>query len=398
MTKSAIRTMVLLYLGFFSINYVQYQLSPLAGAVMAQYAVSPARFAAIFAAPALPGMFLALPSGLISDCFGIRRVLVTGLLISAAGMVWRVFSNDAGGLFGSMLLLGVSMSCLYSNYAKAIRGQVGPERVGMAGALVLSASSLGMLAGTGTTVLLPGLGAAYLAGAVLLVATFLSFLLLFQGPPPSLRSREEPAFADCLRTALRCRGLWLAALAIFLVSGVCTLAASLLPAAVADYHHITASAAGGLVSVLMAGNLTGALLFPLLVQRRGGYRLTIAAAALVYGACVAWVWMVPVGWLMRALFFLGGAALGGLFPLLLSLPALLPEIGATYGGTGGGLLCTLQMLGALVLPAWVVIPLSGDSYQKMFLLAGALLLIVPLLALLLPRLPIAAAESKKGRN
>jgi len=397
MNKGAIRTLVLLYLGFFTFNYVQYQLSPLAGAVMAQYAVSPARFAAIFAAPMLPGVFLALPSGLISDCFGVRRVLVAGLLVSAGGMVWRAFSGDAGSLYGSMLLLGVGMSCLYSNYAKAVRGRVSRSRAGMAAAVVLSASSVGMLIGTGTTALLPGLRAVYLTGAALTTGVFLSFLLLFQGPAPSLRGGEEPAFADCLRVALRCRGLWLAALAMFLVSGVCTVTASLLPAAVADYHQTNAAAAGGLVSTLMAGNLAGALLCPLLVQRRGGYRLAIALAALVYGAGVAWAWMAPAGWLMRTLFFLEGAALGALFPLLLSLPALLPQIGETYGGTGGGLLCTLQMLGAVVLPAGVVIPLSGGSYQKMFLLAGLLPLIVPLLTPLLPRLPI-AADRKKGRN
>ena len=106
-----------------------------------------------------------------------------------------------------------------------------------------------------------------------------------------------------------------------------------------------------------------------------------------FGLGSAFGWMLPQGLVMGAVLFVTGVALGMFFPLLLSLPATLPEIGPRYAGAAGGIIATLQMLGGFLLPTYLVAPLAGGSYPVLFGAAGGLMALLCLLALAFPRAP-----------
>ena len=58
-----------------------------------------------------------------------------------------------------------------------------------------------------------------------------------------------------------------------------------------------------------------------------------------------------------------------------SLPVQFEEIGPVYAGTAGGMLTTIQVLGAIFLPSYVFAGIAGSDLSIMFLLGGASMLV-----------------------
>jgi NNP family nitrate/nitrite transporter-like MFS transporter len=69
-----------------------------------------------------------------------------------------------------------------------------------------------------------------------------------------------------------------------------------------------------------------------------------------------------------------------------SIPVRLPEVGSLYAGTAGGLITTLQMIGAVMLPRYVVAKIAGDNLNLFFVVGGGLMIIGFIFTMFLPRL------------
>jgi NNP family nitrate/nitrite transporter-like MFS transporter len=91
---------------------------------------------------------------------------------------------------------------------------------------------------------------------------------------------------------------------------------------------------------------------------------------------------------------LAGCLQSAILPLILSLPVLLPEIGPAYAGSAGGIITTLQVLGGIIVPTYVITRLAGSNSTILFGLAAlcCALIIVP--ALFLPELGSKALASR----
>jgi hypothetical protein len=94
---------------------------------------------------------------------------------------------------------------------------------------------------------------------------------------------------------------------------------------------------------------------------------------------------------------LGGFLCSGILPLLLSLPMLLPEIGPVYAGSAGGIISTLRVLGAVVVPTFIVTPLSGLNPIVLFGLAAVCFALILIPALFLPELGSRALAARAGK-
>lgn len=111
--------------------------------------------------------------------------------------------------------------------------------------------------------------------------------------------------------------------------------------------------------------------------------LVLGVIATVGGALF---WSAPEGIMLGAGLFVFGAALSGLMPLLMSIPIQLPEIGPEYAGTAGGFTGTLQLLGAVVIPTYIITPIAGPNMNVFFILAGVCMAVTSVLVLFLPEL------------
>ena len=73
--------------------------------------------------------------------------------------------------------------------------------------------------------------------------------------------------------------------------------------------------------------------------------------------------------------FLNGGLRSGVIAAMMSLPVLFREVGPKYAGTGGGLMVTLELIGAVLIPTYVVVPLGQGSVLNYFYLgAGCIVL------------------------
>lgn len=73
-------------------------------------------------------------------------------------------------------------------------------------------------------------------------------------------------------------------------------------------------------------------------------------------------------------------------PTFMSFPALLPEIGPKYAGTATGIIATLELIGAVVIPTYIITPVAGTNFKLYFFMAGATMIICAFVILLLPEL------------
>ena len=60
----------------------------------------------------------------------------------------------------------------------------------------------------------------------------------------------------------------------------------------------------------------------------------------------------------------------------MSFPALLPEIGPECAGSATGIISTLELIGAVVIPTYIITPIAGQNFSLYFILAGSCMVII----------------------
>jgi hypothetical protein len=84
-------------------------------------------------------------------------------------------------------------------------------------------------------------------------------------------------------------------------------------------------------------------------------------------------------------------------PLIASMPMLLPEIGPVYAGSAGGIITTLQVVGAVVVPTFVITKLAGSNANVLFGLAALCFVLIIVPVLFLPELGSKALAARAGK-
>ena len=63
-------------------------------------------------------------------------------------------------------------------------------------------------------------------------------------------------------------------------------------------------------------------------------------------------------------------------------PVLLKEIGPRNAGTAGGFIITLQLIGNVVVPTYIIVPLGGGNLLTYFILASVCMLLAAIVCLI----------------
>src|SRR5437762_13248218 len=103
------------------VNYFdRVNLSVSRNALEASFGISAVMFGWLSGAYNWTYMLLQLPSGLLLDRFGVRRVGVISTMIWSVASFATALSTGVGGLFGTRLLLGIGEAPTFPPNAKAI--------------------------------------------------------------------------------------------------------------------------------------------------------------------------------------------------------------------------------------------------------------------------------------
>jgi NNP family nitrate/nitrite transporter-like MFS transporter len=146
------------------------------------------------------------------------------------------------------------------------------------------------------------------------------------------------------------------------------------------------------------GGIFGSFLGPLICKRLGVMKPYLIVVSMLGAIVTFWSWQLPIGPASFVLLMLAGCLQSAILPLILSLPVLLPEIGPTYAGSAGGIITTLQVLGGIVLPTYVITRLAGSDTTILFGLAALCTALVAVPVLFLPELGSKALAARAANS
>ena len=370
------RTRRILYFLVFALayaapNYAQYQFSPLGPQIIQQFGLSDVQFNSIFTAPMLPAIFLGFVSGMLVDRLGYKPILAAAMLLTALGAWLRFFSESYGMMYAAMVLMGFSAAFISANGAKILSNFFRPERISVVMGLVLTITTTGMVLSMATTTAL-GISRAFLLAAILASAVLILWLAVMPNRKPEKKADgggEQLPFGQSVLAVLKNRYVWNAAAVIFFVNGCMTGMGSSIPTALVAERGFTESAAGVAGAFLMVGNLLGSLLTPTISLKTGKFRLVLILCGLVAGLGCCFAWRLPGIWLYVGL-VIAGYTFGSGMAQTLSLSVRLPGVGPALAGTAGGLISTLDLLGAKLLPGYVASAIAGSNRNIFFMILG----------------------------
>lgn len=331
-----------------------------------------------------------LPSGLLADHVGARRVATAGAVVMSAGVAGFALSDSLLVGFLSRALIGFGGSVIYVTTLRFAANWFRPgEFATMTGLTVSSAGLGGVLAATPLAVLVgaygwrPSLLGIAALGIVLAVAVY---AVVRDRPEdaglPAIDGVARPSptsGADVVANAKRVlgeRSTWLLGLLLFFTFGASFTVLGLwaVPFLVQQYG-LSVGAASGYVLVGNAGLLVGPPVLGWVSDRLGERTGLLLVASVVF--TVGYVALALLGTpplvVVTAVFFLSMFLLGG---FSLAYTVIKERHTAQASGTATGVINSLAYLGAAVFPAvmgWVLdVYWAGDTVagSRVYTLTG----------------------------
>lgn len=376
-------------IGYLAPSYAQYQLSPLATSLIEELSISASQFSSLFTAPMIPAILLSLVAGVLVDKHNPRLVVGIAFVASTIGAVLNVMGSSYGVLLVGFALTGLAASFLNSCGAKLLGSWYSPEQLSEKLGVAFAFSTVAMTVALAKTAYFPNRRAAFFLSLALFVVSTIAWFALYRNPETPDRSVEaapaadQPGLGKLLKRVVSNDRVWLVGLALFCVMGANVVMSSFVPT-ILQSRGIDSVAAGYYASAYTIGSLVSCILVPMSAKKLGSKNTFVVLDTCAF-ALVGFGWMAPEGFLLMAALFLAGFFVGGNMPLLMAVPIKLPDVGPKLAGTAGGLVATVELLGAVILPSYVLIPAAGGNLGVAFVLAGVCMLVSCAFTLLLPR-------------
>ncbi len=386
---SSSKWVVLLVLALVQIalNGAQFQIAGLAGRLIPALDLQPDQFAMVLTAPMLIAALFGIPSGALADRFGAKATVTIGLAIACISSIGRINAGSFGSLFAWMLAFGFGIATVNANASKILGAWFPPKQMGLAMGVFVAAATVGISLSLATSALFLTAQSAFLTSAAVVLVSLLLWRILVKSRPIGSPKAPPQPVVQYLIVATRCKHIWVAALAMLLFMGAWVAHTGNLANALTQAKGVSDVLSGLTASCLPFSFIVGSVFVgPVLIQNIARMKpllvpIAVAAAALSYIS-----WLVPFGPTTIVLLILTGFLLGTLVPLIMSLPLLLPELGPVYAGSSGGIISTLQMAGAFLLPSYVIMPIAGANASAMILLISCCYLAFGLVLLFIPNL------------
>ncbi|MCQ2406697.1 MAG: MFS transporter [Oscillospiraceae bacterium] len=376
-------------IGFFATNYPSYALSPIAGILRETFSLSNAQYSQLFSSAMIPGFVLGIISGLLCDKYGAKKSIGFALIVSGIASVIRIFASSYAVLYITLLFGGFGCTFFNCNISKIIGSWFPREKTGVGIGIALAGANVAQVVAMATTALLPGYKVSFVIGAVLIIFSTIIWLLFFKNCPDDAQiahSGEEVSFVTGLKAALKSKNIWFGGIATGLVLSGEMYIIQMLPQALQTVHGLSEEAAGVVSSFNLLGNLCGAVFGPIVCARIGKTKPFFAVFGALAAIGTAFAWLCPKGVILTGALFLTGFVITSLITTYMSIPVMLPEIGHTYAGTGGGVMATIDLTMSVFIPSYIVVPIIGDNYRTAFLVMGIITVCTLIFSMQLPEL------------
>lgn len=381
----------------FMANYMQFQVSALATLIMPDLGIDPVGFSMLFLMPMLTAVFLSIPTGALGDRYGSKRVVAVCSVISVIGGLLRcLFLTSFPMQLLSMLLLGCGISALNANLIK-IFGVWFREQTGFAMGLFYASSCLAVVVAQICSAMFGTVLNSYIvAEFVLAVCTVLWIALVKDVPKGESLPPAEPTL-KYLKVASKSKSVWLIAVGVGFGLASTTAYAGFLPQALELGKDIDMNMAGIMAAVVTVGSFFGCLVGPTVADGIGKYKVFLIITTLLGAVTMFFTWYTPVGFLLWAILIANGffTAING--PIMQAMPINIPEIGAKYAGSAGGIVGTVSLLMSYFLPI-IISAIAGEDYAINMGLESLCFLLGVVCIILLPELGPKGAIAQRARQ
>jgi cyanate permease len=378
-------------------SYAQFQLPPLAYKLIPALHISPSQFAALMAGPMTGSLFVCLIGGTLADRFGVKNVVTVGLILSVIGCSFRYAATSFWPFFFLTVLAGLASGLLVTNISKLFGAWFPPGQMGMMMGSYMVSPMLAGFVGTATTAYFPSQSVAFIFSGVACLVILILWMIFAKNRPEGAPDLPLMPATKYLGKAAQSRAVWLAGVASFFVMGSMMTFTSFLPEVLRNSRSFSPEQAGLYGSLGTLGGIFGSFLGPVICNRIGIMKPYLVVVSLLGAVGMFWSWQLPVGPAIVVALIAAGFLQSAMLPLILSLPMLLPEIGPVYAGSAGGIITTLQVLGAVLVPTFIITPLAGLNGTILFGLAAVCCLLIAVPTLFLPELGTKALAAR-ARN
>jgi predicted MFS family arabinose efflux permease len=233
---------------------------------------------------------VSLPAGTLADRWGVKRMLVLGQLVIAAGLLAASVATTYTAFTLLLVAAGFGYGMLNPTSTKAVMGwaptahratlvglkQVGLPLGGMLGAALLPALALGL-----------GWRAALVVSAMLVCLGALASLIVYRDAPASGLPPAAPDGRGTIASVLTSRELWLLSVATAVFAAMQTIWMAYLVLYLQGAVGLTLLGASRLLALAQLGGMGGRVLFGMLSDRlfAGRRRLPLVLAGVGSTAC-----------------------------------------------------------------------------------------------------------------
>ncbi len=390
----------LLFAAQFIGNYGDYQIAAIPSSIYAAFHLTDMQFSSLITAPMLPCIFLSIVIGLLVDRFGIPKIVGIFFLLAALGFVLRCFAGNYPVMLIAMALSGFGCMVVNSNIAKLASALYPMDKVGTVVGILMAGSNAASALAFATTSMLPSLQLVFLIPTVASVIVFVLWAMfaresVFTQNQASAEEEKTPVL-DSLKLCFKSRSLWLAGLTLFLILGGTMVLTNFHVSALTTLRGWSETLAGSFSSVSMVGAIFGSIFLPIFVTKKPEKAPLLIFIMLLVCAAAAYGMLALPAWGIYVCSFLNGALRSGVIATLMMTPVLLKEIGPKNAGTAGGFIITLQLLGCVVVPTYIIVPLGGGNMTTYFVLATVCFALAAVVCLIFMK--TSGAFEKKARS
>lgn len=379
----------------FTVYLMQYQIGALAFILVPLYGLSTVQLSNLIFAPMMIGALGGIPLGMLSDRFGVRRVVGLSLALSVAGAILRSLAADYTMLAAGSYLIGFAPAALNSGVVRLFSAWF-EDRTSFAVGVYYSCSGLGATAAMISSALVSNEFVAFAGVSAALVAIMSLWWLLVRDAPAHACSQADRLQVGPVRGTLRNLGVACSSATVWCIAvitglGLASKTAYLgfMPQALAG--AVSSQDANFLASFITYGGVLGCVLGPIICARRKHPKAFIVACAIATSALMC-VTAFTLSTSSIALLFLTGVVSSITAPIVESIPSAVPTLRACVGSAGG-------VIGSISLAISYFVPLlitcmSGDSYMMIVLLTGGSFLLAIPFMLALPGVTPASIREK----
>ena len=365
-------------------NHIQFQVSSLAYIIMPALSLTTAQFSSLLMAPSLTAVFLSIPSGMLGDRIGPKKVVTLGCIISVLGAYGRLAVASYPGMMAMMLATGVAICLLNANLIKVL-GTWFQQDTSKATGIFYASSCAGIITAQMTGPLYPSVHTAYLVSSTVLLVGSILWLLYVKDCPDGMSLPEPEPALEYLKVAAKSKNTWIVAIAVGLGMGSTMAYAGILPQALTFGRGVEENMAGFMAAVVTIGSFVAALVGPAACGKLGKHKPFLAITTIVGAVFMCTTWYTPYGAAMWVVLALNGffCALQG--PIIQAMPIMFPEIGEKYAGSAGGIVGTASLLLSYTIPI-IVATIAGENYAMNLGLEGLAFAASVICVVLLPEM------------